>query len=204
MTFAVIEGLDGSGKTTVAAAVAKFLRAQLMHFPHDDSPTGKLIRSALRKEWVLVHASDPARPDIKNAFATVFQALQVANRMEQWTRLSQAAAGEAPLVVSRYWQSGWVFGRLDGLSADWCTEVNRGFPQATHNVLIDVSVGVALERQLGRGAPLEAYEGSVQRTGRLRELYLELWRQRGWPIINGEQPIENVLADVFKVVSCGS
>jgi thymidylate kinase len=205
MTFAVFEGLDGSGKSTVAAAVAKHIGAQLIHFPNDDSASGKLIRSALRKQWSLVHTTlAPNLPNIRDAFAMVFQALQLANRMEQWAILSQAAAGEAPLVAARYWQSGLVFGSLDGLSRQWLIDIHKGLPQAAHNVLIDVSVGVALERQLGRNAPLEAYEGNIQRTARIRELYLELWQERGWPIVNGEQPIDDVIADALEVVACVS
>jgi len=169
------EGIDGCGKSSVAVAVAKAIKARLIEFPNYNSPTGKIIKGYLRGEWYTV-CNEGDRDRLRDA--VVFQSLNVANRMERMEELAAAANHiHNHLVLVRYWQSGWVYGQLDGLDKAWLSQVHRSMVLADQSFLIDVLPTVALDRcrqRDGAKAP-ERYEGKLHLLQRTAELYRRLW-----------------------------
>ena len=65
MSFIVIEGLDGAGKSTQIASIAKFfeekgIQHKTLHFPRTDSPFfGEMIARFLRGEFGKINQVDP-------------------------------------------------------------------------------------------------------------------------------------------------
>lgn len=169
-----VEGADGCGKTTLALALAEALRCDCIQFPYDLSITGPLIRGYLRKEWGLLGEIDADR-----CGAIVHQALQVANRMEQMQRLHDARRTGSHLVLSRYWQSGWVYGQVDGLEAEWLQSLHHHMVQPDVAILIDVAPEICMSRRETRDGPAtpERYEGRLDRTRKIVELYRKLWAE---------------------------
>ncbi|HSC13513.1 MAG TPA: hypothetical protein VLI71_00245, partial [Gammaproteobacteria bacterium] len=147
--------------------------------------------------------------------ALAFQALQVANRMELMPRLVEAAALSQTgrdghdLVLCRYWQSAWVYGQLDGLPAEFLERVHSAMVQPDVNVLLDASPETCMarrERRDGAGKA-ERYEGRLDRTRKIVELYRALWHREApfkrsgrWVVIEAEQPIEGVIRDVLTAI----
>ena len=209
----VIEGADGCGKDTVADVVALGLQCSRLSFPNDGGYTGPLIREYLRGRWE-VRSRDPQgelhKDDLASAMA--FQALQIANRMEVMPRLLDAELGGLQgltTVVSRYWQSGWVYGQLDGLDREWLERVHEGMAQPSVNVLLDADASVCLARRAARDGVKQAerYEGHLAFTERVVSLYRELWdlKQRGpeghrWVWIDARRPVWDVVGEVVDSV----
>lgn len=179
----VIEGPDGVGKDTVADGLAQSLNAARLNFPNDQGVTGPMIRAYLRKEWYVQPASvENTRrtldADQLRYSALALQALMVANRLEAHAYLKRfAKSTKRHLVVCRYWQSGWVYGQLDGLSRDFLYSQGRALLQADANVFLDANPETCMERRASRDgaqAP-ERYEGKLALTQRVVALYRELW-----------------------------
>jgi thymidylate kinase len=189
-----------------------------MAFPNDAGYTGPMIRDYLKRKWcVIAPVSDleckdkvPPYPD-SHAGALAFQALQVANRMEAMPRLQLAVrstlAKEA-MILARYWQSGWVYGKLDGLDPVWLTKVHAGMAQAHINILLDLPAEEAMRRRAARDGALapERYEGRLSFTEKAAALYRELWgRPRAssegkWVVVNASQSLQGVLTDCLAAI----
>lgn len=202
----VIEGADGCGKTSVASAIAERYSARLIQFPNDLSVTGPMIRAYLKKEWWVergtVHDSQMG--------ALAFQALQVMNRMEVMSLLLDASLSdeEAPRVVlARYWQSGWVYGQLDGLDAAFLEKVHETMAEPDLNILLNLSPEESMRRRAARdGAlPPERYEGRLDFTKRVVDLYKRLWGEHEhssrWRVVDAMQPLDSVIENCIAEVS---
>jgi len=145
----VIEGIDGCGKTTVVKRLVETLSAQgtqarAMAFPDRSTPTGRVIDGYLR---------DPERFTGLDAYA--HQALQTVNRLE---KLDELLDDDWVTVLSRYTQSSFVYGKLDGLGLDWLGSINVAFPMAELNILLRVDAEVGYRRMLARGVTADQYE----------------------------------------------
>lgn len=204
----VIEGADGVGKDTVANILAKHLGAERLNFPNDKGVTGPMIREYLARRW-RVEARNPDS-GLKNKAecgllgALAFQGLQVTNRMEVMPQLLEASVGLGDLVLARYWQSAWVYGQLDGLDPEFLIQVHRAMARAQVNLLLDCDAEVCLERRATRDGALapERYEGKLESTKRIVDLYRELWARPDvttfgqWVKVDAARPLHEVVADV--------
>jgi thymidylate kinase len=214
----VVEGIDGSGKSSVVEALSSVTGIPHMSFPNDAGYTGPMIRSYLRKEW-LVEPQPRKTPEgfplasaplDAEASALAFQALQVANRMEVMPRLQQARLcpySKESMILARYWQSGWVYGKLDGLDPDWLIRVHAGMAQAHVNILLDLPAEEAMRRRAARDGelPCERYEGRRDFTEKVAALYRELWNRPDpsegeWVIVNANQPLHAVMTDCLAAI----
>ena len=164
-----IEGADGVGKTSVAES----LGLPVVSFPNYLTETGKIIRQVLRGAIRM----DPL----------VFQCLQTVNKLETTVH--------GDTILCRYWPSAYVYGVLDGLPRQWLMDVHKGM-KADRYILLDASAESCAGRQTARGGQREMYEGRIGKTQRIRELYLELWHNMRWPIVDAERPLESVIQDV--------
>jgi len=228
----VICGGDGSGKSCVSAAIAERLDCGMISFPNDQGYTGPMIRAYLRKEWgvtqslatspVDLFACDVVEPlmvrsDLMglkasgaNLGALAFQALQVANRMEVMPMLFDAANDKVDVVCARYWQSGYVYGKLDGLDTVWLKQVHKSMAQPHVNLLLDLPVEVAMKRRADRDGALspERYEGRIDFATKVAQGYRDLWDwqdrygedKADWVTIDASQPLANVIDTCWEVV----
>lgn len=206
----VVDGYDGSGKDTVANAIAKEIGASRLNFPCDEAFTGPMIRSYLRDAWEVDCSFRDG--DKYKLSALAFQALQVTNRMELMPRLRAAENGKEKIVLARYWQSAWVYGQLDGLPRDFLERVHKDMAQPIISILLDASPETCLARRQARDGALapERYEGKLELARKAIDLYRELWSSNYamdfggyWATVDAEQPIELVLKDTFHVLRQG-
>lgn len=167
----VIEGIDGSGKTSVVREVARALTHRLpqkvvaeLAFPNRQSPTGVVIDAHLRSTVGQAHWLDPY----------AHQALQVVNRLE---KLPELIEKHRVNVLSRYTTSALVYGALDGCDMAWLGRVTQALPEPDLNVLLAVDPVVAFQRMRARGVTSDAYERrGVEWFARCEERYEALWQ----------------------------
>lgn len=205
-----IEGLDGVGKSTHAASLTERLRAKLWKFPVKDSPTGELIYGHLTGEWAAMQRNDadefPTKAETKMN-ALVFQALQIANRIEALPQLMRdIAAGN--VVFDRYWQSGYAYGRADGLDGEYLINLHSTLPAPNLNLLLDADVGTSFSRRPRRQ---DRYEECYQTLTAVCENYHALWNSKmsaeaqvpahRWRIINARGTREETAAAIDREIA---
>ncbi|KAL5537080.1 CDC8 [Sanghuangporus sanghuang] len=154
----VIEGLDRSGKSTQAGALAARLAqsnvpAKLIKFPDRTTPIGKMIDAYLRSQ------SDLDDRAIHLLFS--------ANRWELATSIERILSEGTTIICDRYAFSGVVYSVSKGLPFSWCKSPDIGLPAPDLALFLDVSPEKARERG---GYGEERYEKEEMQK-RVRELF---------------------------------
>jgi dTMP kinase len=128
-----IEGIDGSGKTTLAAALAAALRrhgtAAGRHREPGSGPAGQALRSLSRHSY-----TNPV----------TLALLSAADRHDQQERLS--ASGRGLVVSDRYYLSGLAYHAADGIDQLFYQQINAGVRRPGLYLFLDVDPAVAAAR----------------------------------------------------------
>jgi dTMP kinase len=219
--FICIEGIDASGKATQSKLLAQHLGAELFSFPDYEQPMGRLILGHLKGYWGaepdgmdgacklgVVTTADGrtiSLADTKMLNAYVFQALQLANRMEKVAKIKEALAQKRPVVADRYWPSGVVYGSADGLDPEWLERIQAPLPQPDLYLLLDVDVAESSQRRPERR---DRYEGNLEFLEKVHAIYRQLWANRQlregnrqWVVVNGRLSVEEVGIQIQKAVT---
>ncbi|MFO8074023.1 MAG: deoxynucleoside kinase [Polyangia bacterium] len=151
--FIVIEGLDGTGKTTLGEKLASQLDAKYLKTPPDEIAD---IRNRLED----VLGSDPVSRQL--FYASCVAAIS--------SRVKEIVASGSDVVVDRYWMTTCVYAPLYGEPVDLRNlEMRLVVPDVTF--FLDVDEQERVRRLTVRGRT-SADLDSVSYHGRLREDYL--------------------------------
>jgi dTMP kinase len=185
-----VEGIDGSGKNTQAHLLVDWFKTQgfaatYRDFPRYENLTGKAIGAHLAGKW---KASEDTGLD-----ELVFQALMTVNRFEEIPEILQLL-DKGPVVLDRYWASGYAYGAANGLPTEWLGTIHALLPAPDVCVLIDVPVGASWERRPERR---DRYETQKDMLEKVRQHYHDLFKEkiaagREWHILNGMGTIDEV------------
>jgi dTMP kinase len=193
--FIVLEGGEGSGKSTQAAILARRLRAEPREVVETFEPGGTARGALLRS--VLLHDETDLDPRAELLLLAADRAQHVSELVEP------ALARGAVVVCDRFSPSSLVYqGVARGLGVD-DVEAIVGF--AAHGVephvvvVLDVSDSVALAR-------LPEARDRFERAGAefhaaVRGAYRDLAAQRGWVVVAGAAEPETVAAAVWEAVA---
>lgn len=196
MTYVTVEGIDGSGKTTLVEGLVDELDDAVRTAEPDDTMwTGRAVREAMDREtepWTdaLLFCADRA----EHLGRTVLPALEAGSTVVSDRGHDSTFAYQAPRLAdvsdmdereTRAW--------LDGVYAPWNVE-----PDVT--LWVDVPVGTALDRMSG-----EEKWANRSHLERVRDNYELLYDMNPTRIrwIDGEQEPERVLADAIEAVNGG-
>jgi len=201
--FIAIEGIDASGKATQSKLLTEKLNAKLFSFPSYETPVGKLILGHLKNKWSCAVGTDTG-DDVQHLDALVFQCMQFTNRLEKAMEIVQTLNTlQQHVVADRYLASAIVYGGADGLDVDYLVDTQKWLPQPDINILIDIKPTSSIERRPERRDRYETQPGLMEAVmGR----YLSLWAKMmteepgRWFIVNGEQSIEKVHADIIEKI----
>lgn len=169
--FIVLEGPDGSGKTTQAVKLVERLRSVnldvlYLTFP-SSSPAGYAARRAIKAHWQEV-SDDPLFQ------AIVVQSLMTADRYSAVDQIRAALRSGTTVIADRWWPSGSVYGTAEGLDPAWLRAMDRLLPDADLNILLDLTVANVAERINARTLGRDKYENPVFQS-RVCAGYRRMW-----------------------------
>lgn len=186
--FLVIEGLDGSGKTTQATLLAKKLsQSYNVHLTAEPSKgkIGAFIRDCCLYE--------------KTRLPTEAEALLfAADRIEHMQIELKPALGEGKLVIcDRYVYSSLAYQGSAGLSLDWIKTINARALQPDICIFIDVPP----EKVIGRLQRKKSVMETLETQKKVRDVYMKYVEKGELVRVDGDKEKERVAEDLFKTVS---
>ncbi|MCX8149907.1 MAG: dTMP kinase [Candidatus Bathyarchaeota archaeon] len=184
--FIVIEGLDGSGKTTQAKLLVAKLRRYKAVYTAEPSK-GKIGKFIRRR--VLYGAK---------RFPTAVEALLfAADRLEHIQNEVLPALAEGCVVVSdRYIYSSLAYQGSAGLSLEWIEAVNRHALKPDFALFIDVDPKDVEARLKRRKSVMENIETQLK----VRQIYQSFIEKGELVKVDGNKPKELVAEEVLKQV----
>jgi dTMP kinase len=192
--FVVLEGGDGSGKSTQAARLASGLRdrgvAVCETFEPGATGAGAVIRD------LLLHSPETIAPNTEALLMAADRAQHVAEQ------IAPALQRGEWVVCDRYLPSSIVYqGIVRGLGVGSVVDVNRmstGTVEPDVVIVLDVTDAVARARAGGAPDRLEA-EGDAFHDS-VRAAYRTLAGDQGWALVDGNDEVEAVAARVWSLV----
>jgi dTMP kinase len=188
--FIVLEGIDGSGKTTIMKNLERYLcdRGYTVYSTKEPSSgdAGLFIRSVLRKEKVVSQRA--------------LQLLFWADRADHIDREVEPHLANNEIVISdRYMFSTIAYGTSSGVKKEMLYDILKYFRIPDLTLYIDIPAEVALHRINHNRKEAELFEReSVLKA--VRDKYLELSKAFNFRVINGDKPEEEVSKSVQRTV----
>lgn len=168
--FVVIEGPNGVGKSSVAAALRDQLEARGESVLLTAEPTHTTLGTFVRQAEA-------------NLTARALAFLVAADRAEHLATVVEPALAAGRHVVSdRYVPSSLVLQQLDGLTYDEVDRINYSFDRPDLVVLLDAPTEV-LDERLARRSHLTRLEGRAAAERALYRQVADRLRSHGWLII---------------------
>ena len=166
--FIVFEGIDGSGKSTQAERLVRYLKSKNIkavgtNEPQSDRPVGMLIRQALKKQISFD----------EKTIALLF----AADRLDHIQRISEKLDEGFWVICDRYYFSSFAYNDT-ALNKEWIISVNSeamNALKADMTIFLDVPCDISLSRVSKRGET-EIFE-NTERQNRVRNNYLELFKR---------------------------
>lgn len=182
--FIVLEGIDGSGKSSLIDSIKEEHPEYYYTQEPSDSEPGKLAKKA----------EDQHHSPYLDLF------LYLADRVEHTEKIEGVLESGRTVLCDRYWGSTSAYqAASEEISLEYSESIQMPFilkPDIT--ILFDIDPGASLERITER-KDKSKYE-QVDFLEKVRENYLKLANKHDWEIIDAQQKPEDVLADVKELI----
>ena len=186
--FIVLEGIDGSGKTTIAKFLVEWLnsiglKAIYTYEPYDEKIV-KIIESKGRELGAIMEVL-----------------LLAADRYYHITKVIKPYLNMGYFVVcDRYYYSTLAYQGARGANLDWIRTVNYFVIKPDLAIYLDVEpkVGIERVRRVSRGKM--RYLEDINLLNRVRELYLKLVSEGELIYVDARKDLDEVKKDVMEIV----
>ncbi|WP_338601465.1 dTMP kinase [Sulfolobus tengchongensis] len=178
-----IEGIDGSGKTTLANMLKEYLESKrklrviLTREPFSEEIIGLIEKLG----W-----SDPV-------LLTLLFAADRAIHIHWLSSLQNIDL----ILLDRYYFSSIAYQGALGLDEEWIEIVNSRFPKPDIVILLDLPVEVAISRIKNDKF---SFKEKIRSLEKVRERYLKLANKYNFYIINANKDKNEVLNDAVKII----
>lgn len=186
--FIVIYGINNLGKTTQAKLLVEKLKslerkAEYLKYPiYDLEPSGAILNAYLRER-------NPVKLSPREA-----QIVYAMNRAQYEPELKSKLESGIDMVSEDYWGTGVAWGVGAGVDKDFLLKINSNFLKEDLAMLF---VG----RRFATGIEnRHLHEADQELTRRVEAAHNELGKEFGWKIVNANQSVEKVVAEVWKEV----
>jgi dTMP kinase len=186
--FVVLEGIDGSGKTTISKMLVDRLNRLGFKAEYTFEPTDSEIVEVIRGKY----------SEYRDAY---IDALTFAlDRLLHLKRKVIPLLRDGFIVVSdRYMYSSVAYQAASGAPIEWVLLVNKYALKPDVTIYLDVDPETGLRRRQFKTTRFPEFE-VIDFARRVREVYLELVKRGLMISINATRPIEEVYRDVEAVV----
>jgi len=186
-----IEGLDGSGKSTIIEKVAEKLMKHnidvLITSEPTNGPVGKLIKEYLKQQQIERDRSLEAL-------------LFAADRLWHWKNVIQPAVISGKIVITdRYLHSSLAYQSTNLIEEKWILEINKYVPDPDISVFIDVPPEICLKRLKESGRSLSIME-NIENLEVVYKRYLDLVKRGKLRVINGLRKVEEISDEIVEVI----
>jgi dTMP kinase len=185
--FIVIEGLDGSGKTTQANLLAKNLSQNHSVLLTAEPSRGK-IGTFIRQGCLYEQKRLPTEAE-----ALLF----AADRIEHMQNELEPALSEGKIVIcDRYIFSSLAYQGSAGLSLKWIETINARALEPDFSIFIDVPPQLVLERLQRKKSVME----NLDTQAKVREVYLQFVEKGDLILVDGDKSKDAVAKALYSKV----
>jgi dTMP kinase len=185
--FIVIEGLDGSGKTTQANILARKLSENYKVLCTAEPSQGK-IGTFIREGCLYEEKRLPTEAE-----ALIFAADRIEHMQNE---IAPALAEDKIVICDRYVYSSLAYQGSTGLSLDWIKTVNARALEPDFTIFVDVSPERVIERLHRKKSVMETLETQKK----VREIYMNFVEKGELILINGDKPKDRVFGELYSKV----
>jgi len=183
--FICLYGINNLGKSTQANLLVAHLRerglkAEYLKYPiYTLEPTGPLLYKILRDKNVKI--GDP----------TAKQLIYTANRFQFAGKLDELLSKNDFVIAEDYIGTGLAWGAAEGVDLGYLEQINSILRKPDLEILVD---GERFTEAVESG---HIHETNSDLTEKCRQIHLDLAQKYGWPIVNANQSIDAVYAEIF-------
>lgn len=199
--YIVIEGQDGTGKSTQVELLADYLRQKgkeviTMHEPDGDLPQARDIH-----DLIVIRGKDYNLEPLTNVI------LFTAARLELWRKSAEPVLKRGGYVISaRNWWSTLAYqGYGEGVSRDKITRITKSllpkqYVEPDKSAILTVSDKVRLERQGNRGKAIETFEAKPDEfQQKVNNAYPKIAKEFNIPMVDAAPSIEEIQQTLRKL-----
>lgn len=198
--FIVLEGIDGSGKSSQIGPLVARLEGLGLRCRADREPTGGPVGSLIRQIFTGRVTAD------NRVIAALYAADRIDHLVNEVDGLCAAIDSGITVVGDRYYFSSYAYQSVD-VGMDWVVQANSisaGLLRPTLTVFLDVPVETALER-IRKNRFVEEIFDHEDRLRRTRELYFQAFERlkdvENVAVVDGTGSPEQVAERIWSAVS---
>lgn len=184
--FIVLEGIDGTGKTTACAKIKEFLESKgqkvKITAEPSDSDIGRYVRN-----------TDGLTPEVE---ALLF----VADRGVHTEKIRKDILKGYSVVCDRYYLSTLAYQSAAGMDMKWLKQINsKVILEPDITIVLDVDPEISLGRVGKRGETTRFEKLDYQK--KVRKKFLSLAKKKGYKVIDASAEQDAVVKKIIKHIS---